>query len=130
MSTLQSASMHVDEKRAARQREIVTCPRDNGINKAGLGGTSLFVSRPSFYCIVLTSQESTSPVYYVCSVSQDRSTRTPGSSTSHSKSVEQIGRLNGHSVLENSAFRFFYECTMKVVTRVRLNCRIVKCTKQ
>lgn len=105
MSTLHSASMHADEKRAARQREIVTCPRDNGINKAGLGGTSLFVPRPSFYCVVLTSQESTSPVYYVCSVSRDRSTRTPGSSTSHSKSVEQIGRLNAFSI-GDSASRF------------------------
>lgn len=38
VSTLQNASMHADEKRAARQREIVTCPRDNGINKAGLEG--------------------------------------------------------------------------------------------
>lgn len=129
MSTLQNASMHADEKRAARQREIVTCPRDNGINKAGLGRTSLLVPRSSFYCVVLTSQESTSPVYYVCSVSQDRSTRTRGSSTSHSKSVEQIGRLNGHSVLE-TRHPVFYECTMKVVTCARLNCRIAKCMEQ
>lgn len=60
--------MHTDEQRTARQREIVTCPRDNGINKAGW--VSRLVPRPSSHCVVLTSQKSTSLVYYVCSVSR------------------------------------------------------------
>lgn len=101
---MMTRSVHTSKRYAARQRETVTCLRHNGINKAGFSPgrkmeeASLLVLRPSSHCVILTSQELTSPVYYVCYLSWIVQIEHGALRFSIQNLLNGEGRLNGHSV--------------------------------
>lgn len=93
MSTTLIAKRRCTEERATRQRKVVTCPQDNGINKAGR--TNLLVPRlvlllcvvPDFAGIDFTS------LLHLLRFSDRSGKSALGSSTSHSEPVEWIGKI-------------------------------------